>query len=266
MDHRRIQWLFLIIYFLIDLFLAFQIIFSPLRLDGNAGGTISNISSEIRLDGITLPSNLSHTPGTGYYLAAKDKEYLAKYKATNATVSYDKSSKMLEVTYNLPVELDKKKDTVSALNTFKNNIWYGNEYTYDAKLSSNKTYVYVQTSQYGDVYDNSGILIFTVRKHAVVSFTQTYIGALKPMRELQMTISSWKAISNMYINRELVNNSHVLDIKLGYSKMTSVRGSTIMLPTWIVWIQNKDSKDITVKELNAFTGQIIQNSELGYKN
>ena len=62
----------------------------------------------------------------------------------------------------------------------------------------------------------------------------------------------------MYTDRELSNNSRVIKIKLSYSKLIEVRGSTILLPSWLVWVENKTTKNITLKRVNAFTSQIIQ--------
>ena len=68
------------------------------------------------------------------------------------------------------------------------------------------------------------------------------------------------ALLAMYIDRELTNNSRVARIKLGYSKLTEVRGSTILLPTWLVWVENKTTKNITLKRVNAYTAQMLQSS------
>lgn len=79
---------------------------------------------------------------------------------------------------------------------------------------------------------------------------------------MQSTISSWKAIQNLYVYRELTNNSKVLWIKLEYSKLTEVRNSIILLPTWVVEIENKTTKMSSIKRVNAFTGQVIQNNNV----
>ena len=57
MDHKRIEWLFLIVFTLIDIYLAVEILRSPVHLsnaDCNTSSS-SNIRSEMRSDGIELP-------------------------------------------------------------------------------------------------------------------------------------------------------------------------------------------------------------------
>ena len=78
------------------------------------------------------------------------------------------------------------------------------------------------------------------------------------MREPQLIISAWHAVKAMYTDREIANNSRVIQVKLGYSKLTEVRGSTILLPTWLILVENKTTKNVTVKRVNAFTAQILQ--------
>lgn len=118
--------------------------------------------------------------------------------------------------------------------------------------------LFVQTSEFGSIYDTAGQLIITIKDGAIDNYTQTYMGPITSVRELQPTISSWHAIKAMYTDRDLSNNSRVNKIKLGYSKLVEVRGSTILLPTWLVWVESKNTKNVTLKRVNAFTGQILQ--------
>ena len=64
----------------------------------------------------------------------------------------------------------------------------------------------------------------------------------------------------MYTDREISNNSRVIQVKLGYSKLTEVRGSTILLPTWLVWVESKATKNVTLKRVNAYTAQMLQSN------
>ena len=86
------------------------------------------------------------------------------------------------------------------------------------------------------------------------------MGPINAVREPQLIISAWHAVKAMYTDREIVNNSRVMQVSLGYSKLTDVRGSTILLPTWLIQVENKTTKNITVKRVNAFTAQILQGS------
>lgn len=268
MDHRRIEWLFFVIFFAISVFLGIELWRTPIQLSGTSSdpNTTTNISDEIKADNIDLPS-LSEDTASGYYLAASDQNYFKNVKnLRNVNTNYSTTDKtfyaVLQKAVNLSTDSNKALAQVKA---FKNNSHYvpfGKQYVYVDELSDDNNYVFVQNSKLGKVYDASAELIIKVQKHQIVSYQQGYLGKLSAVRELQSTISSWKAIQNLYVYRELTNNSKVLWIKLEYSKLTEVRNSIILLPTWVVEIENKTTKMSSIKRVNAFTGQVIQNNNV----
>ncbi|KRL61932.1 hypothetical protein FC23_GL000430 [Lactobacillus psittaci DSM 15354] len=265
--------MFFVIFFAISIFLGIEIWRTPIQLSGsgtNPSKTLS-ISDEIKADNIDLPSHLSDDTKSGYYLAASDQNYFKNIKdLRNINSSYSTNDQTFYATLQKPVTLSKDSDeALSEVKAFKNNTHYvpfGSEYEYASVLSDNNNYVFVQNSKFGQVYDNSAQLTIKVKKNQIIGYEQTYLGKLSNVRELQSTISAWKAIQNLYIYRELTNNSKVLWIKLEYTRLTEVRKSIILLPTWVVEIQNKTSKTTAIKHINAFTGQVIQTSSYSNSN
>lgn len=265
MDHRRIEWLFLIIFLLIDIYLGIEILRSPVSLSSidTTNGSSASIRQEMRADGIDLPSNLSEKTATSYYLAAKNSDYLSDKLSslTQVNASYSKSQNMITATPRSTVEVKgNKKAILATLKQFKDderNVPFGKNYSYEESMSSDETYTFVQDSEYGKIYNNSALLTIIVKDHEISSYMISYLGTVKPVRELQSTISPWHAIRSMYTDRELANNSRIIKVKLAYSKLTVVHGSTILLPTWLVWVENKNSKNISLKRVNAFTGQVL---------
>lgn len=267
MDHRRIEWLFLIVFLLIDLYLGVEIWRSPVSLSGRGASEtngVMGIRSEMRADGIDLPAHLSQTPASGYYLAAKNRDSLSGKVSslTNMNANYDKTANSLTATPKIAVTVSGNHAAVlRQLEAFKNkaqNVPNGKKYRYEANMSSNDNYTFVQTSNYGNIYDSDGQLTINIKNGQISNYTITYLSKVKPVRELQSTISPWHAIRAMYINRELANNSRVTNIKLGYSELTEVRGSIILLPTWLVWVENKNTQTVSLKRVNAYTAQILQ--------
>ena len=70
MDHRRIEWLFFVIFLAISIFLGVELWRTPIQLSGTSSdpNTTTNIGDEIKADNIDLPS-LSEDTASGYYLA-----------------------------------------------------------------------------------------------------------------------------------------------------------------------------------------------------
>ena len=268
MDYKRIEWLFFIVFLLIDIYLGIEILHSPVNLS-NADTTtqsVASIRSEMKSDNIDLPESISNTPDSGYYLATKNRDYLSSKVSdlTNVIARYSKTDNTLYATPKIATTLSKNEKTaLKQVNEFKNdpkNVPYGKQFKYEPDMSSADNYMFVQTSDYGEIYANVAQLTISVKDNQITDYTETYMGPASPVRELQSTISAWRAIRAMYIDRELTNNSRVARIKLGYSKLTEVRGSTILLPTWLVWVENKTTKNITLKRVNAYTAQMLQSS------
>lgn len=268
MDHKRIEWLFFIVFLLIDIYLGIEILRSPVNLSGadTASRSVASIRSEMKSDNIDLPNKISNAAASGYYLATKNRNYLSNKidTLTNVNARYSKEENILYAEPKMTTFLDKDpKKAVKEIDKFKNNpknVPYGKEFKYEPDMSSADNYVFVQTTDYGEIYASSAQLTIAVKDHQIVNYTETYMGPANPVRELQTTISAWRAVRAMYTDRELTNNSRVTQIKLGYSKLTEVRGSTILLPTWLVWIENKTTKNIALKRVNAYTAQMLQSS------
>lgn len=265
MDHKRIEWLFLIVFLLIDIYLGVEILRSPVTLsNSNANTANTNIRTEMKADGIELPNNISKTQSSGYYLAAKNNDYLNKKISTlsQVNINYSKGNNLLTATPKNAIEVKGTRDEIlNKIIKFKNdprNVPFGKEYKYEPTMSGDNNYIFVQSSEYGNIYDTNAQLIVNVKNNMIDNYALTYLGPVSPVRELQSTISPWHAIKAMYTDRELSNNSRVIKIKLSYSKLIEVRGSTILLPSWLVWVENKTTKNITLKRVNAFTSQIIQ--------
>lgn len=267
MDHRRIEWLFLIIFLLIDLYLGVEIWRSPVSLSNRGASEesgVMGIRAEMRADGIDLPAKLSQTPASGYYLAAKNRDCLSSKVSslTSINANYNKATNSLTATPKIAVAVSGNHAAVlRQLEAFKNkpqNVPAGRQYRYEPNMSSTDNYTFVQSTAYGNIYDSDGQLTINIKNGQISNYTITYLSKVKRVRELQSTISPWHAIRAMYLNRELANNSRVTKIKLGYSELTEVRGSIILLPTWLVWVENKNTQTVSLKRVNAYTAQILQ--------
>ncbi|BDR59834.1 two-component system regulatory protein YycI [Lactobacillus xylocopicola] len=266
MDRRRIEWLFFIVFLLIDLYLGIEIWRSPIKLSNTTGTTAISIRAEMRADGIDVPLHISHKQQSGYYLAAKNSDYLSRKTSSLTKVSahYAKAENALTGTPKSPQLLNgNHKKILEQLDDFKNDptcVPYGKKFKYDPSTSSGNTYCYVQNSDYGQIYDNNAQLTINLRDNRIVDYKITYMGPINAVREPQLIISAWHAVKAMYTDSEIANNSRVIKVSLGYSKLTEVRGNTILLPTWLILVENKTTKNIMIKRVNAFTAQILQSS------
>lgn len=273
MDFKRIKWIFLIVFIGINIFLGVEIIQAPKLLSNTPKYNLKNsntLAKELQNNNIKVPATNDKQAG-GYYLAAlANNKWLTQAKnqiASNAvTITQDNNNKSLSAKLSTPISVsENKSEALKEVEKFKNNseyVYHGDQYVYVADLSNKQDYVFLQKTSYGLLYANQARLHINLKDKRIVSYYQRYTNRVFPVRERQTTISSQAAIRSLYTYSELPNNSKVLWIKLGYTKLIQVRGSVIFLPSWVAAIENNENKSVTYKKVNAFTGAMI-NEEKG---
>ena len=267
MDFKRIEWIFLIVFIGINIFLGIELWQTPTLLSAGSTPTPTqtDIKSETSADQITIPK-VNDKQEDGYYLAAKtDNSWIKKAtQQVKGQVENNSSENLIYVHLDKPITLSKnKKEALRQVMRFKDdsqNVYQGKNYAYLSELSERDDYIFNQKTKYGEFFAATARLHIIVKDNQIVSYSQSYVDDLNPVRERQNTISSKAAVDSLYTYNELPNNSKVILLKQVYTKLLTVKGSTIYIPTWLAAIENNTSKTVTLKRVNAFTGTIIQNN------
>lgn len=267
MDFKRIEWIFLIVFIGINIFLGIELWQTPTLLSAGSTPTQTqtDIKSETSADQITIPK-VNDKQEDGYYLAAKtDNSWIKKAtQQVKGQVENNSSENLIYVHLDKPITLSKnKKEALRQVMRFKDdsqNVYQGKNYAYLSELSEMDDYIFNQKTKYGEFFAATARLHIIVKDNQIVSYSQSYVDDLNPVRERQNTISSKAAVDSLYTYSELPNNSKVILLKQVYTKLLTVKGSTIYIPTWLAAIENNNSKTVTLKRVNAFTGTIIQNN------
>lgn len=267
MDFKRIEWIFLIVFIGINIFLGIELWQTPTLLSAGSTPTPTqtDIKSETSADQITIPK-VNDKQEDGYYLAAKtDNSWIKKAtQQVKGQVENNSSENLIYVHLDKPITLSKnKKEALRQVMRFKDdsqNVYQGKDYAYLSELSERDDYIFNQKTKYGEFFAATARLHIIVKDNQIVSYSQSYVDDLNPVRERQNTISSKAAVDSLYTYSELPNNSKVILLKQVYTKLLTVKGNTIYIPTWLAAIENNTSKTVTLKRVNAFTGTIIQNN------
>lgn len=264
MDFKKIELIFLGVFVAINIFLFYTICQIPYLSQNKATNTESSIRTEMAADNITTIS-LEDDGEEGYYLAGKvDNDFADGIgKLQDQRISYDQTTRVLSSRLNMVIKGATRSKLISALTKYKdsdNHILFGDEYAYSKQLSSDHDIVFVQLTDYGKIIDPVGQLHFPVKDGEINSYTQSYQEEITIVREKQETISQEQAVTNLYTYSELPNDSKVLAVELGYTKLTQVKGSVILFPSWVITIENKNTKNIQIKKVNAFNGTVINDS------
>ncbi|MGX4764024.1 two-component system regulatory protein YycI [Holzapfeliella sp. JNUCC 72] len=268
MDFRKIEYIFIAVFLFINIFLSISVQNPPFFENASSGSNDNTINS-IQKDNITFPE-LSTTTDESQYLATRNLTSLSNYNQylKKQRVSYDTDKNVLTSQLNNPIHYQKESVANDLAQFMKNseNIIYGSEYVYSPELSTDSEVVFVQQLNLGQgkqmtglIYDDKGQIRFQIKGNAITSYIQSYSSDLAQIGEKQTTISQQSAIINLYSQKAISNNSKVTFLKLGYSPLynTAIRGSEIYVPTWYVGVITNNDNRFSVKEVNAFSGKVM---------
>lgn len=267
MDFRRIEVIFLIVFFSLDIFLFLSFRNSQQLVSSTSTNT--STVTEMRKRNISF-GTLDTKGGNAYYLGSQPDDSLAQNvnKLRNQEVQYDEENHRITSSLNSSISVT-TSDRQKVMDKFikkESNVLFGKDYKYAPQLSTSSQMVYVGTGPLGEVYDKTNQLTFTIESGRVVSYTQTHVRSMIILHERQAIKSEKDVITNLYANSEIPNNSKISYANLAYTKLLVAKDSTIYIPVWFVTIKNKDSKVSSIKKVNAFTGNIIKNSTNGDSN
>lgn len=262
MNFRRIQWIFLVAFIALDVFLGYSFI-------SNNDFTISvaqttreqTIVNEMKADGIET-GKLSTNRQSGYYISTTGSGILQDKLGNlkGQTPSYNNG--VLTSNFDQPVKINVKhpEKTLNKIVADKNKVLFGSQYVYDAELSSDydNDVIYVQKGPSLNVSGTEGQIRFRVNsENQIISYSQSYLNNIKTLREEAKLVSERKAVLYLYQHDKISNNSKIKWTKLGYTRLLALDDdNAVYIPTWMVAIQSKNSDSIEIKRVNAFTGTL----------
>lgn len=258
MNFRKIEWIFVVAFVVLDIFLAYMFIqTSSGDSSKTSSDTATTVIREMRDDNISF-SNPNTKEGTGYYIAGNNDSGLKAdlSQLTEQTTRIGTNGKLMStLRTSVSVDSDNPKSDLDQFVKQSTNIIHGTQYVYSSQLSSNGEYVYVQKVADGEILTGTGQLRLIVNKNnQLISYTQTYVNDVKTLREKAVTISEKKALVALYQYNQVSNNSRIVWSKLGYSRLIRLKDSSVYVPTWIFAVRSKNSSNVSLHRINAFTG------------
>lgn len=276
MDFRRIEWLFLVAFIAIDIFLfaAFQRDTTGQTETASSRSVDSDttIVKEMRADDIKF-STPSKKSGEGYYISTSNNDSVKSglTSLTDQTVRYQSDGTFVS-TFKAAINGVDTKHPNRVLDEVVNNaslILNGDQYKYNVQLSSHNTVVYTQRVTDGQIYSKFGEIRFSLTNTgSVTGYSQGYLPGVKTLREKTDTISERKALIWLYQYNQIANNSKVVWTKLAYTRYFNLKNSSVYIPTWIIAYKADSGNNagvLQLKRVNAFTGAIL-NSDSSVKS
>ncbi|MFD1734975.1 two-component system regulatory protein YycI [Bacillus salitolerans] len=256
MDWSKTKTIFIIVFLILDLFLAFQFVE---KRDQNQLGIIAETTLEDQLEAneisyVDLPKETIKET----YITGKSKEFIAnEVEALQGQIPEIINNTKLESVFETPVPIE--EETAEWLNTFvKNHVLEGGSYMFWGYEEQHKLLLFFQHYNGKPVYYNQNALlaIHVNEENEMIGYEQTLLVDIEEMMvggNKQEILPPIKAIENMYKRNDLKPGSKVTKVELGY--FTLVPDAQVFVPTWHFIVNNKENFFI-----NAFEGQIIRDN------
>ena len=258
MDWSRTKTIFIIVFLILDLFLAFQFVE---KRNSNQLGLLSEetVEDQLKENDITfvdLPKETideSYISGTSKVFTAED---LSKLKGQVPQIS-EKTKIISRFEEPIPIAVNSPQWLESFA---KDNVKDGSSYVFWGVGDEEQTDMLIFFQQYKGktiYYNKNAVLAIHLNdKNEMVYYEQTLLEDIEEMDvdDAQTgTFTALKAIENMFERNELKQGSKVTKVDLGY--YTLVEDSQVFVPTWHFIIDNEENYFV-----NAFEGHIIRDS------
>ncbi|MEK4657586.1 MULTISPECIES: two-component system regulatory protein YycI [Bacillus] len=259
MDWNRIKTIFIVTFFILDLFLVFQFI---QKQDSNQLELMAEtkVDQQLKDDKITI-GDLPKEPKKDSFITAKNKEFKEEdiRSLKNQTVTLRDlntiESKLKEPLLNAKTL---SKDKYSEF--LKNYVLDGQKYEF-GKAEATKIYFFQKYKDKPIFYNDHGMIVVDVNeKGEFISYTQTMLTDLKEMGENekakeQEIITAQTALENLYFKTGIKQNTHFKEAQIGYATLVASSASNIQVlaPTWNLKTDRKVDYFV-----NAIEGQVIK--------
>ncbi|KRN13109.1 hypothetical protein IV37_GL000747 [Fructilactobacillus fructivorans] len=272
MNFKRIQEVFLLAFIILDVFLVLMIVQNRNMQTENTNQSSANatIVKEMQRDEISV-GKLSNKRSSGYYISATNDGNLANEMGNLRNQDARFENGAVVSTLRTPVQFDDRnpQNTIDPLMKKKSFVINGDDYEYDPNQSNSSKIVYIQKAMTSTLMDNNAKITFNLDEDGdIKSYTQTALTNIKILHESAETISQERALIWLYQHNEIPNNSKVLWTRRAYTKLLNIKNNGVYIPTWVIAIQTRNSKDVSIRRINAFTGSVLktENVQGNFKN
>lgn len=262
MNFKRIQSIFIIAFVALDLVLLASYLWGSRFIAETiqSQSQQTTILREMKADSISLPS-LTTTRASGYYMTATMDTNLVNTANALRGANAREVNDLVTVTFTKPVKVSakvKKADLATWLTNHRR-LLYGDEYTYLPSQSTKHHLVFAQKMAGRPVLEEAGQLRIKINSAGdVVSYTQARLRDIQVLRQRQATISQLTAVTWLYKNNQIENDTKVKWAQLGYVEQTTSGNEQVYVPAWVVAEKVTTSTTTNYLRVNAFSSTLIK--------
>lgn len=265
MNFKRIQWIFIIAFVLLDIGLCISLLMGTQFHNAGKQQSQTQITLKEMKNDLISVGPLSDKRQNGYYTAAQNNSEwtsnsrVASLKGQSARFNDGFVNSTFQKNLKLRTGASQQQQLDKVVHS--NLILHGKQYSYSDDLSTAKQVVYTQTIKGQPILDREGQIKFHVNNdHEVTGYTQGYLSELKILRPRAMTISQQQAVTWLYRHNQINNNSRITHVIFGYSKIQKDGNRNVFVPIWTVNVKNKAGGSTQNRRVNAFSGTLFKMS------
>ena len=263
MDFKRIEVIFIIAFFFLDIFL---LVGYYNRTDTNYASSPSqslNLISEMSSQKIQLPEFSEEKHSVAYVQADAQnllKQNRDKLSQQTGKVT-DEDSLYVSILSN-PIQLSGEKkltaDDRKKLDQFvqSDQVLFGKDYHFFQYQADNGRIIYNQVVSGLPIADGtSSVVLFMDSSHQVISYEQRYAGPVTEQGSKVELITDRKAVETLFQNNEISPNAKIEKPILIYYRTLKLEDLSMYAPVWYVRVT--ESSGTGVLRVDAIDGKIL---------
>ncbi|MED1065778.1 WalKR regulator YycI [Bacillus paralicheniformis] len=277
MEWNRTKTIFIIVFLILDIFLAFQ------YFDKRSNNQFpilekSTLQEDMKADHISY-GNLSKETSKGSSISAQKRVFKQseikslKGQKPKALMNTAKENALteIEMEFETPIALLKADMETKAREIVNEEIIDGNKYKLWKVDKSGKQIVFFQTyngnyifqdRQNDDNTEMGEVVLYLNNKNEVVSYKQSMLQDIKEVKT-ESLISAVGAVEALYYPDYLKKYSKIKSAELGYFTQYPLASAQIFVPVWRIEVERK-TDDKTIHEefiVDARDGALLQSQE-----
>ncbi|AGN38626.1 two-component system regulatory protein YycI [Bacillus paralicheniformis] len=277
MEWNRTKTIFIIVFLILDIFLAFQ------YFDKRSNNQFpilekSTLQEDMKADHISY-GNLSKETSKGSSISAQKRVFKQseikslKGQKPKALMNTAKENALteIEMEFETPIALPKADMETKAREIVNEEIIDGNKYKLWKVDKSGKQIVFFQTyngnyifqdRQNDDNTEMGEVVLYLNNKNEVVSYKQSMLQDIKEVKT-ESLISAVGAVEALYYPDYLKKYSKIKSAELGYFTQYPLASAQIFVPVWRIEVERK-TDDKTIHEefiVDARDGALLQSQE-----
>lgn len=276
MEWNRTKTIFIIVFLILDIFLAFQ------YFDKRSNNQFpilekSTLQEDMKADHISY-GNLSKETSKGSSISAQKRVFkqseiksLKGQKPKALMNTAENALTEIEMEFETPIALPKADMETKAREIVNEEIIDGNKYKLWKVDKSGKQIVFFQTyngnyifqdRQNDDNTEMGEVVLYLNNKNEVVSYKQSMLQDIKEVKT-ESLISAVGAVEALYYPDYLKKYSKIKSAELGYFTQYPLASAQIFVPVWRIEVERK-TDDKTIHEefiVDARDGALLQSQE-----